>query len=126
MKYHELPANLTFDKPDNWFQEVPKPSSFTINEWGTAFVVGSDTSYDYFIPPTKMVGATSIKAIEEYPLPDFNTEYRYTHLKEEIQRIREKNLASVAFMAMTIFEVAWQIRGLEKLLIDFLEAFRNS
>jgi len=121
IEYHDLSANLTFCKDDTWFQEVPKPSSFTINEWGTAFVVGSDTSYDHFTPPAKMVRATSLKEIEEYPLPDFTEEYRYKHLEEEVKGIREKNLASVAFMAMTIFEVAWQIRGLDQLLMDFLQ-----
>jgi len=119
--YHELPENLTFCKYNNWFQEVPKPYSFTFNEWGTAFVVGSDVSYDHFIPPAKIVQATSGKAIEDYPLPDFTNEYRYKHLEKEVQKIRKKSLASVAFLAMTIFEVAWQIRGFDELLIDFLQ-----
>jgi len=121
LPYHELPTHLTFANPETWFQEVPQPASFSLNEWGTAFVAGSDTSYDYFIPPAKMVRATTLQAIEEYPLPDFIAEYRYSHLAAEIQRIRANNFASAAFMAMTIFEVAWQIRGLERLLMDFLE-----
>jgi uroporphyrinogen decarboxylase len=121
LPYHELPAHLTFANPETWFQQVPQPSSFSLNEWGTAFVVGSNTSYDHFIPPAKMVQATALKAIEDYPLPDFTAEYRYNHLTEAIKRIRANNFAAVAFMAMTIFEVAWQIRGLERLLMDFFE-----
>jgi uroporphyrinogen decarboxylase len=67
-----------------------------------------------------MVEAESLQEIERYPLPDFDAEYRYAHLDEELNSIRARELASVAFMAMTIFETAWQIRGLEPLVTDMI------
>ena len=67
-----------------------------------------------------MVNSGSLREIQRYPLPDFNAEYRYTHLDDEVASVRARNLASVAFMAMTIFETAWQIRGFEPLITDML------
>jgi len=37
---------------------------------GNSFCSRVYTSYDHFIPPAKMVQATALKAIEDYPLPD--------------------------------------------------------
>jgi len=119
LEYHYLPENLSYS-PGGPDREDVKPFTFTLNEWGTAFIVGSNVAYDHFVPPARIVHSNSIKEIEEYPLPDFHSPYRHSHLEEDIKRIREKGLASVAGMAMTIFEVAWQIRGFDQLLTDFL------
>jgi len=97
---------------------LPDDSKFTLNEWGTAMVVGSNPAYDHFIAP--LTNIKSIKEIEEYPLPDFTADYRYCNLEKDIEGIKEKEVASIAFMAETIFEVAWQIRGFNELLADFL------
>lgn len=125
LKFHHLPENLTYYKTDSPFsglmsQRDYKTGTFTLDEWGTAFVVGSDPSYDHLVAPFQIVNAKSIKDIEEYPLPDFIADYRHQHLEEEVKRIKNKGLASVAGMAMTIFEVAWQIRGFNELMTDFL------
>jgi uroporphyrinogen decarboxylase len=77
-------------------------------------------AYDYFISPARIKNAGSLNDIETYPLPDFDADYRYAHLKKEISGLRKKGLASVAFLAMTIFEMAWQIRGIDLLLMDFI------
>ncbi len=124
LKYHHLPENLTYYRTSasagDVTQGIYRTNSFTINEWGTAFIVGSDPSYDHLVAPSKIVNAKSIKDIEEYPLPDFTSDYRHKYLEKEVKRIRNKGLASVAFMALTIFEVSWQIRGFNELMTDFL------
>ena len=118
-KFHRLPDNLKY-AGGGIEREDRRPSIFSLNEWGTAFVVGSDVSYDHFIPPHDIVNAKSIKEIEEYPLSDITSEYRYQHLKEDVKKIKDKGLASVGSMACTIFEIAWQIRGFNELLTDFI------
>lgn len=116
LKFHNLPQ----EKFVKLLPDFPKKGTFTINEWGTAFIVGSDASYDHFVAPRAIVNAKSVKEMEEYPLPDFTSDYRHRHLEEDVRRIRDRGLSSVAGMAMTIFEVAWQIRGFTELLTDFL------
>lgn len=118
-KFHRLPENLKY-AGDGLDREDRRPAIFSLNEWGTALVVGSDISYDHFVPPYGIVNAKSIKDIEEYPLSDITSEYRYRHLKEDVKKIKDKGLASVAGMACTIFEPAWQIRGFNELLTDFM------
>ena len=102
------------------FHNLSENEKFSLNEWGTALVDGSVPSFVHFVPPSAITNAKTIKEIEEYPLPDFTSDYRHKHLEEEVRKIREKRVASVAFMNKTIFEVAWQIRGFNELLTDFV------
>jgi len=92
--------------------------SITFNEWGTGFVVGSNPAFDYHIPPLTYI--SSVEELKEYPFPDFEASYRHEHLEEEVKKIKDKKLAVVAPLEMTIFEVAWQIRGFNELMTDFL------
>ena len=100
------------------FHKVELHPTASLNEWGTAFVPGSNPAFDHFIPP--FVWAESVKDIEKYPLPDLLEDYRYDGLKEKIENIQKRGLATVGLMAMTIFEVAWQIRGFNELFNDFV------
>ncbi len=125
LRYHKLPESLTYfetaiSASGMITQGIYRTGTFTLNEWGTALIVGSDPSYDHFVAPYNIVNSKLIRDIEEYPLPDFTSDYRHKHLEEDIKRIRNKGLASVAGMAMTIFEVAWQIRGFNELLTDLI------
>ena len=114
--YHQLPDDLTYCPNESDHTE----KTFSLLEWGVALVAGSSVSYDHFVPPGGIVNTNSLEEIEQFPLPDFDAEYRYAHLDEEVRSIRRRDLASVAFMAMTIFETAWQIRGLDTLVTDMI------
>ena len=116
LPYHQLSHDLTYCAAESDHAE----KTFSLLEWGVALVAGSNASYDHFVPPARMVNTESLDEIERFPLPDFDAEYRYAGLHEEVDAIRQRNLASVAFMAMTIFETAWQIRGLDQLLTDMI------
>lgn len=119
LPYHQLEYGLIYS-PVWQGKSDPKHRTFSLDEWGTALVAGDEGSYDYFIPPARMVSANSLKDFEQYPLPDFDAEYRHAHLSEEIKSIHARDLTSVGFLAMTIFEMAWQIRGMDQLLIDLM------
>jgi len=114
--YHQLSDDLTYCPDESDGAE----KTFSLLEWGVALVAGSNVSYDHFVPPGKIVNTDSLEEIEQFPLPDFDAEYRYAHLDEELKSIHRRDLASVAFMAMTIFETAWQIRGLDRLVTDMI------
>ncbi len=119
LKFHHLPENLTYSE-GAVEREDHKTGTFSLDEWGTALIAGSDTSFDHFVAPSAIVNARSIEEIEEYPLPDVTSDYRHLHLEGDVKRIRDRGLASVAGMSCTIFEVSWQIRGFNELLTDFL------
>jgi uroporphyrinogen decarboxylase len=113
---HELPPNVIYKSSD----ENIRKDDFLLDEWGTAFIAGTDPAYDHLVPPAKIVRATSISEIENYPLPDFMNDYRHRHFEKSVAEIKNRQRASVIYMEMTIFEASWQIRGLDQLLTDFI------
>ena len=95
------------------------PDGAPLNEWGTAFVVGSNSAYDHFVAP--MTYAKSLKEIQDYPLPDYAVPYCHEHLENSVKSIHDNEYAAFAGMQCTIFEVAWQIRGFNELMMDFFD-----
>lgn len=100
------------------------PPGAYVDEWGKGHVpTNSGNLYHthlegYIYPMLDLAGADDAWA---YPLPDIEAEYRYAGLSAKIRRYQQRGLAVVAHMQTTIFEVAWYMRSMEKLLIDFLE-----
>ena len=93
------------------------PPAATISEWGTAHLPGSLLHFTRIVPP--MSGFASLKELEEYPFPSFDEEWRRLHAAARIRECHEKGLAVGGAMATTIFEVVWQMRGMEELFLDF-------
>jgi uroporphyrinogen decarboxylase len=117
LPWHDLPAaDYRATHP-----EIPVPGTWTLLEWGTATVVGSNPAYDHYLAPARMRSARSLDEIEGYPLPDIDADYRNALLPGVIAAAREKDLVAIGGMTCTLFETAWQIRGFDELLCDFLE-----
>lgn len=99
-----------------YYQNLPPGTE--ISEWGTAHIPGTFYHFTRFTP--SMRRATSVADLESYPFPDFEEEWRRGPAVEAIRLYHERDLAVGGAMATTIFEVAWQIRGMEELLTDFV------
>ena len=91
-----------------------------VNEWGIANEPSSDTSLHFTHIVSPLRGASRVEEIVDYPLPDLDADYRTVGLAAEVARIHGRGLAAAAPVTCTIYEVAWQIRGLEELLTDML------
>ncbi|MHB0999216.1 MAG: uroporphyrinogen decarboxylase family protein [Armatimonadota bacterium] len=94
-----------------------RPGTY-FNEWGTAFEPGSNPAFDHFTPA--LAGDCSVQDILDYPMPDLKDDYRHNDLEARVKDIQNRGFAVHAIMPMTIFEVAWQIRGFNDLLLGFL------
>jgi uroporphyrinogen decarboxylase len=105
-------------QPDflRYFDRVPQNAE--IDEWGVARVPGTYYHFHSFLHP--MERFKSVLEIEEYPLPDYLNPSCHAHLKDEVKSLNGKGLAVSAEMACTIFEISWYMRGLENLLMDFV------
>ena len=90
-----------------------------VTEWGTAQVPGSFYHFVRFVAP--LCSANSVKDIDAFPLPSFQEDWRLAHARQQIARFHQQDLAVCGAMAVTIFEVAWQQRGMEELFSDFIE-----
>jgi uroporphyrinogen decarboxylase len=58
--------------------------------------------------------------IEEYPLPDFLEEYRWGHIRRDVEQYHKREYAVMGFMSQTLFEVSWGVRGFEDFLVDMM------
>lgn len=64
---------------------------------------------------------TTVKEVEEYawPSPDW---FDFSGLKDEIDRINRKQRHCILFFAGGAFETPWYMRGLDRFLMDLIEA----
>jgi len=100
--YENLPAAA---EPLNWNPE-----------WGVMGVQGSVAHFQEMLHPMK--NFQSVEEVKAYPWPDFNEPYRWEGVRERVESLITNDLIAVAFMQMTIFEVAWYLRGMDNLMID--------
>ncbi len=107
------------------------PSNAWVDEWGIGHIpTASDERYhahlEGFAYP--MAGLNTVQEVMDYPLPDIEAEYRYEQFARRVKEIQSRGLAALGHMAVTIFEVAWYMRSMELLLMDFVdgEAFATA
>jgi len=95
------------------------PANAEITEWGTAHIPGTFYHFTQLIPPMRSFG--TLEEFEGFPLPDFEESWRRSYARQRIEDFHRRDLAVCGSMAVTIFEVAWQLRGMEELFRDFRE-----
>lgn len=93
------------------------PANANITEWGTAHLPG--TFYHFISMIAPMQGFDTLRQFETFPRPDYEHPARHAYASAQIQAHHARGLAAAGAMAVTIFEVAWQLRGMEELFRDF-------
>ena len=105
----------------SYYHELP-PDTY-LDEWGIPFVIGSNEHLKREIYP--MAAFKTEQEVLEYPFPDFMSSYRHKHLEEEVKRLHDKDYAVIGRLTENmggfIFETAWQLRGMDSLLVDFYD-----
>jgi len=86
-------------------------------EWGNINEKGHQENV-YRIVQCALENAETVYDIDEYPMPDILSNYRWEHVKDKTTELHRRNLAVMGFMSQTIFEVAWGVRGFENFLAD--------
>jgi uroporphyrinogen decarboxylase len=94
----------------------PEADNLSINEWGIGRKSGNFMHYTEIVHPLKNCNQDQIRSFE---FPDLDQDYRYQGVRERIDDIHRQDLAC-AFVAGSIFETAWQLRGIEELYSDIL------
>ncbi len=102
-----------------YYRHLPPEAyaSATTTEWGAAHLPGSYYHFTTLIPP--MRSFTALRQFEEFPIASFDESWRKDYARQRIEAFHQRGLAVCGSMAVTIFEVAWQLRGLEELFTDF-------
>lgn len=88
-----------------------------VDEWGVWWKSGSFHHFFHIESPLKNVDDP--RRLAAYPWPDLDQPYRYAGVKEEVDQLHAQGLA-VCACAGSIFEQAWYVRGIERLMMDML------
>jgi uroporphyrinogen decarboxylase len=96
--------------------EMPARSSVT--EWGTGHIPGSEHHFTRMIFPLQ--NAKKPLEITSFPFPSFDEPWRLSKAQKAISDYQTRGLCVAGAAACSVFEVSWQLRGMEQLLEDFV------
>ena len=85
-------------------------------EWGRGRIWDDKMQYAEYLYPLEH--AETVDQIAAYPWPDLDAPYRYEGLKERVAGYQELGYAVCGGLAETVFEIAWQLRSMDRLFED--------
>jgi len=104
---------------DRFAEYFPDKVGFQIDpDWGVGHKKGSLAHFTEMQHP--MENFQALVEFEAYPYPDAASDYDWDAFAGRVEAIRARDLVVVAAMQMTIFEIAWYLRGMETFLMDLL------
>ncbi len=123
--YFELPmreveySKVASQEAVDWHQFYPEglKTEVFFDEWGIAHESGSAAAAHMTRMRHPMATFDSLEQIQSYPLPDFAS-VDTTALKQQIDAIHSRDLAVYAAMECTIWETAWYLRDMTKIMMD--------
>ncbi len=96
----------------------PLPPGTNVDEFGVAHVPGDYYHFTSLIHPLENLKKP--EELENYPFPDLGEDYRYVGLKDKVKEYQEKGYFVVGAVGH-IFEIAWEMRGMERFFMDLIE-----
>jgi uroporphyrinogen decarboxylase len=103
--------------PDLFKREV-LPESTVFDEYGIGHSKGSAAAFHMTRMHHPLKGA-DLHEILNYPYPTV-PDGELDNVAGKVTLLREKGLASFAFMQMTVWEASWYLRSMEELMIDMM------
>ena len=88
-----------------------------VGDWGIGYKRSGAAHFTEKLHP--MQGFTTLEEFERYPYPVVE-DYDTASLKAECARIKQNDRIVNARLTQTMFEKAWQMRGMEEFLMDLL------
>jgi uroporphyrinogen decarboxylase len=79
---------------------------------------GYEAGHTYYHPLAKV---DSVRELEGYPFPDVTVRECHAHLEEEVRVARRAEFTVVGQMSETVLENAYNMRGMDRLFVDFYE-----
>jgi uroporphyrinogen decarboxylase len=86
------------------------------DEWGRGRIPDPIGQYAAYFYPLENI--ESVDDIIQYPWPDLDEPYRYADLFDQIEVIHSRGFAVSGGLQETIFEIAWQLRSMDRLFED--------
>ncbi|MDD3339381.1 MAG: uroporphyrinogen decarboxylase family protein [Lachnospiraceae bacterium] len=98
--------------------DPPLAEGADIDQWGIGHEKSPNSMHmTYMRHPLEH--AETLEELQAYPFPDFAAGDN-SHQKKQVEDIKSRDLIALGDMQMTIWEVAWYIRGMEELFCDMM------
>ncbi len=122
-EYYSFPVlgcSAPYIGPKNKFLPYyPDLTDIRLDEaWGVGYKSGSVAHFSHMQHP--MRNFETLAEFQSYPYPDPLTEFDWLQTKKRFAEIKQGDKLAVACMEMTIFEIAWYLRGMETFMVDML------
>ena len=88
----------------------------TWDEWGRGRIWDSLGQYAEYLYPLEH--AETVDEILAYPWPDLDQPYRSAGVAERVEFLHGRGYAVCGGLAETVFEIAWQLRSMDRLFED--------
>ncbi|HEY3416494.1 MAG TPA: uroporphyrinogen decarboxylase family protein, partial [Armatimonadota bacterium] len=87
-------------------------------EWGRGRLWDASMHYAEYLYPLER--AETVDDLLAYPWPDHDAPYRFTGLADRVTALHARGLGVQGALAETLFEIAWQLRSMDRLFEDIL------
>ena len=87
-------------------------------EWGIMGAPGPTAHFQEMLHP--MAGFESVDQVHAYPWPDWLDDYRWDKVPARVAALKARDLVVCAFMEMTLFEIAWYLRGMDRFMEELI------
>ena len=105
---------------DEFFTGLAHKQTFSINTWGVGEQKSETSIYHFAHIISPLRDADTLNEIIDFPLPDFTGTDCHITLEQDVSAIHDKDLAAAGQGDLTLFELAWAIRGFENFMEDML------
>jgi uroporphyrinogen decarboxylase len=112
VRHISLPAPTAVGNFAPYLGELPLGA--VVSQWGIAYVPGPMHHYRRSIHPLRDM--THPDELKRYPFPDPPDA---AGIGAAVDAWHQDGLAVAGFLQQTLFELAWEMRGMEELLVDF-------
>ncbi len=107
--------NGNTDRFKHYFEDT---EDISISAWGIGYKKTGIAHFTEKLSP--MLSFDSLDQFEAYPYPKLE-EYDGQYIKDACDEIRKNDLIINARLTQTMFEKAWQMRGMEPFLVDLID-----
>ena len=114
----EMNVQRNFSSGPQLYKRESLPESTLFDEYGIGHSKGSAYAFHMTRMHHPLKGA-ELNEILDYPYPTV-PEGELANLKGRVRELRSRDLASFAFMQMTVWEASWYLRSMDELMVDMM------
>ena len=94
------------------------PNAYLMDDYGRVRVPGD--FYHFTKPEYPMADFPSLAQVEAYPWPNIRAKERHDHLEGAVRQLNDAGYSVHGGMGH-IWEISWQLRNMERLMMDFVD-----